>query len=43
MIKAIYDELAKDKPKNHFTVGIVTTCTTVLPETWTWTSTSRAL
>lgn len=22
MIKAIYDELAKDKPKNHFTVGI---------------------
>ena len=22
MIKAIYDELAKDKPKNHFTIGI---------------------
>ena len=23
MIKAVFDELAKDKPKNHFTVGIV--------------------
>ncbi|NBC34115.1 MAG: pyruvate:ferredoxin (flavodoxin) oxidoreductase [Alphaproteobacteria bacterium] len=23
MVKAIYDELTKDKPKNHFTVGIV--------------------
>ena len=23
MIKAVYDEIAKDKPKNHFTVGIV--------------------
>jgi len=23
MIKAIYDNLAKDKPKNHFTVGII--------------------
>jgi len=23
MIKAVYDELAKDKPKNHFTVGII--------------------
>ncbi|MBD3867666.1 MAG: pyruvate:ferredoxin (flavodoxin) oxidoreductase [Acidobacteria bacterium] len=23
MVKAVYDELAKDKPKNHFTVGIV--------------------
>ncbi|TAM44087.1 MAG: pyruvate:ferredoxin (flavodoxin) oxidoreductase [Acidobacteria bacterium] len=23
MIKAVYDEAAKDKPKNHFTVGIV--------------------
>ncbi|HZY44253.1 MAG TPA: pyruvate:ferredoxin (flavodoxin) oxidoreductase, partial [Anaerolineae bacterium] len=22
MVKAVYDELAKDKPKNHFTVGI---------------------
>jgi pyruvate-ferredoxin/flavodoxin oxidoreductase len=22
-VKAVYDELAKDKPKNHFTVGIV--------------------
>ncbi|MBE7532275.1 MAG: pyruvate:ferredoxin (flavodoxin) oxidoreductase [Chloroflexi bacterium] len=22
MVKAIYDELAKDKPKNHFTIGI---------------------
>src|SRR5262245_22519614 len=23
MVKAIYDELAKDKPKHHFTIGIV--------------------
>jgi pyruvate-ferredoxin/flavodoxin oxidoreductase len=23
MVKAVYDELSKDKPKNHFTVGIV--------------------
>jgi pyruvate-ferredoxin/flavodoxin oxidoreductase len=23
MIKAVYDEMAKDKPKNHFTVGII--------------------
>jgi pyruvate-ferredoxin/flavodoxin oxidoreductase len=23
MIKAVYDELKKDKPKNHFTVGII--------------------
>ena len=23
MIKAVFDEIAKDKPKNHFTVGIV--------------------
>ncbi len=23
MVKAVFDELAKDKPKNHFTVGIV--------------------
>jgi len=23
MVKAVYDELAKDKPKNHFTVGII--------------------
>jgi pyruvate-ferredoxin/flavodoxin oxidoreductase len=23
MVKSIYDEIAKDKPKNHFTVGIV--------------------
>ena len=23
MVKGIYDELAKDKPKNHFTVGII--------------------
>jgi pyruvate-ferredoxin/flavodoxin oxidoreductase len=22
MIKAVFDELKKDKPKNHFTVGI---------------------
>lgn len=22
MVKAVYDELAKDKPKNHFTIGI---------------------
>ncbi len=23
MVKAIYDELGKDKPKNHFTIGII--------------------
>jgi pyruvate-ferredoxin/flavodoxin oxidoreductase len=23
MVKAVYDELLKDKPKNHFTVGII--------------------
>ena len=23
MVKAIYDNLAKDKPKNHFTIGIM--------------------
>jgi len=23
MVKAVYDEISKDKPKNHFTVGIV--------------------
>ncbi len=22
MVKAVFDELKKDKPKNHFTVGI---------------------
>ena len=31
MVKAVYDNLAKDEPKNHFTVGIIDDVTDTLP------------
>jgi len=39
MVKGIYDELLKDKPKNHFTVGInddVTHTSLAIDENFTW-------
>jgi pyruvate-ferredoxin/flavodoxin oxidoreductase len=39
MVKGIYDELLKDKPKNHFTVGInddVTHTSLPIDENFTW-------
>jgi pyruvate-ferredoxin/flavodoxin oxidoreductase len=31
MVKAVFDELARPKPKNHFTVGIIDDVTTHQP------------
>ena len=28
MVKAVFDELARERPKNHFTIGITTTSPT---------------